>query len=136
MVLLLLLLLLVFLVLLLLMLPSTAALLSSSALAVAAAAAAVLGVVAFGATSATVATAASFVICSFCFLVSFLPPKQQVADDDRGRGGVPRAGGPLRSELRFFSSLTSSVLLVIVGDSLWTLPTASPDARAGEICPR
>ena len=124
------------------MIPLTAALLSNATSAAAAAAAdtaaaaATLGVVALVATAATAATAATFFICSFCVLVSFLPAKQQAADDDRGRGGVPRAGGPLRSELRVFSSLTSSVLLVIVGDPLSTLPTASPDARAGEICPR
>ena len=68
--------------------------------------------------------------------MSFLPPNQQAADNDRGRGGVPRAQRPPRSELRVLSSLTSLVLPVIVGNPLWTLPTALSYVRAGEICPR
>ena len=77
-----------------------------------------------------------FIICSLCVLVLFLPPKQQAADEDRGRDGVPRARRLLMLELRVLSSLTPSVLPVTVSDPLWTLPTALYDARAREICPR
>ena len=77
-----------------------------------------------------------FIICSLWVLVLFLPPKQQAADEDRGRGGVPRAQTLLMLELRVLSSLTLSVLPVTVSDPLWTLPTALYNARTREICPR
>ena len=71
-----------------------------------------------------------------CVLVLFLPPKQQAANDNRGRDGVPRARRPSRPKLRILSLLTSLVLHVIGSSSLWILQTALSDTRAGEICPR